>query len=64
MLEVGRFHAMSRWISNFGAWLGNWNDRHSLHDSRSDASLRWRVLDHIASRLYLVGETSNDGSTQ
>lgn len=37
--------------SRIGARLGNWNDRHSSHDRRADASLRWRVLDRVASWL-------------
>lgn len=40
---------------SIGARLGNWNDRHSSHDQRAEASLRWRVVDRIASWLYVRG---------
>lgn len=40
------------WPVWLGAIVGNWNDRHSHHDSRSDASLRWRVVDKLAHELY------------
>lgn len=40
-------------MSRLGATLGNWNDRHSRHERRSEASLRWRVLDRIAGWLYV-----------
>jgi hypothetical protein len=42
-------------LSRIGARLGNWNDRHSTHDSRAAASPWWRALDRIASWLYVGG---------
>lgn len=43
-------------LSRVGARVGNWNDRHShsRHDSRSEASLRWRLLDRLSSWLYVL----------
>lgn len=41
--------------SRLGAKLGNWNDRHSGHDSRSEASRAWRALDRLAGWLYVRG---------
>jgi hypothetical protein len=39
-----------------GARLGNWNDEHlGGHDRRVEASWRWRVVDRVASWLYLRG---------
>lgn len=43
-------------LSRLGARLGNWNDRHSDHDRRRDASLRWRGIDRIAGWLYVLPE--------
>jgi hypothetical protein len=36
--------------------LGNWNDRHSSHDRRSDASLRWRFIDRLARWMFVKGD--------
>ena len=43
-------------LSRFGARLGNWNDRHSSHDRRSDASLRWRFIDRLARWMFVKGD--------
>jgi len=43
-------------LSRLGAALGNWNDRHSRHDRRSEATWRWRLLDGIAGWLYVRGD--------
>jgi hypothetical protein len=45
---------------DIGRILGNWNDRRSGHDSRSEASRLWRVLDRIAGWLYTRAE-AHDG---
>ena len=47
---------MKHVISRLGARLGNWNDKHSKHDTKSKASFRWRLLDHIAGWLYVKGD--------
>ena len=39
-----------------GRALGNWNDRqYGGHDTASEASRCWRVLDRIAGWLYVRG---------
>lgn len=43
---------MRKTLSWLGARLGNLNDRFSKHDSRSEATLRWRVVDRSASWLH------------
>lgn len=35
-----------------GRAISNWNDRHSNHDRRAEATLRYRALDRIAGWLY------------
>jgi hypothetical protein len=42
--------------SQLGRALGNWNDRHSRHDTASEATWRWRILDRIAGSLYRRGD--------
>jgi hypothetical protein len=37
------------------ARVGNLNDRRSSHDSRAEASLRWRVIDRVVGWLYVRG---------
>ena len=39
-------------LAPVGSALGNFNDRHSHYDSRSEASLRWRLIDRFAGWLY------------
>jgi len=43
-------------LSRLGATLGGWNDRHASHDSRGDASRRWRIVDRFAGWLYVRGD--------
>lgn len=41
--------------ARLGAAIGNWNDEHSSHDTASQASLRWRVINRLARWLYVMG---------
>lgn len=41
-------------LSRLGKRLGDWNDRHSNHDTRSERTLRYRVLDRISGWLYTL----------
>lgn len=43
-------------LNRLGAMLGNWNDRHARHDSRSEATRRYRVIDRLAGWLYTLPE--------
>lgn len=43
-------------LCRLGARLGNWNDAHSSHDSQSEATRRWRVLNSVAGWLYVKGD--------
>lgn len=42
-------------VHRLGAVIGNFNDKHSRHDSSAEATLRWRMVDRIASWLYQIG---------
>lgn len=41
-------------LSRLGAKLGNWNDQHAKHDSRSGRTRRYIVLDRIAGWLHTL----------
>ena len=47
---------MRQLASKVGRALSNWNDRHSQHDSRSEATLRWRLVDRLSGWLYVKGD--------
>lgn len=45
---------MRELLSRAGARLGNWNDKHSTHDTRSERTRFYRVVDAIAGSLYVL----------
>lgn len=47
---------MTRALSNLGAGIGNWNDRHNSGDSRTTRRRprTWQALDRLSSLLYVL----------
>lgn len=43
-------------LSKLGAHVGNWNDRRTQFDSRSEHTKSYTFIDRMCSKLYILGD--------